>query len=90
MLDEAVLSSVASHIPFTGLLCHTPGAAPNMPCMLQDTARIESEMQDAVSAVQNPASALVTAAGQKRSAELAAAADSSSQLHIDKRVKLEV
>lgn len=56
--------------------------------MLQDTARIESEMQDAVSTVQNPAS--VTAAGRKRSAEHAGAPDNYSQLLVDKRVKLEV
>ena len=58
--------------------------------MLQDTARTESEMQDAVSTVQNPASASVTAAGRKRSAEHAVAPDSYSQLLVDKRVKLEV
>lgn len=57
--------------------------------MLQESSRIESDMQEAVSTVQNlPASA--NAAGQKRAADTLTAPDAYSQLHTDKRVKLEV
>lgn len=52
-------------------------------CLMQESGRIESEMQDAVSAVQR-------AAGQKRPSDALAMPDAYNQLHVDKRVKLEV
>ena len=60
--------------------------------VLQESQRVESELQDAVSTVQNATSASVTAlgaAGRKRSAEVSAVPDAYSQLHFDKRVELE-